>query len=113
MSPPIIDQESEDAIKASGLPISIEAIDEIIGDEDTSESYYNGHYRKPEWPGGDSGVTIMLGYDLGYTEGTKLENDLKGKIPDEMLSWLHTAITLATRRLRFRLARSQHRPLRH
>lgn len=29
---------------------------------------YDRHYRHPEWPEGDSGITIAIGYDLGFEE---------------------------------------------
>lgn len=31
------------------------------------EAYYNRALKRPTWPGGASGVTIGVGYDLGYT----------------------------------------------
>lgn len=30
-------------------------------------AYYDARLRHPTWPGGESGVTIGIGYDLGYT----------------------------------------------
>jgi len=48
------------------LAVSQKSIDMIIGFEVTSPEYYERHYRHPTWPGGSSGVTIGIGYDLGY-----------------------------------------------
>lgn len=48
------------------LTVSKKSIDMIIGFEVTSKSVYEKKYRRPVWPGGDSGVTIGIGYDLGY-----------------------------------------------
>jgi hypothetical protein len=31
------------------------------------EAYYNAKLKHPTWPGGESGPTIGIGYDLGYT----------------------------------------------
>lgn len=31
-----------------------------------SRQYYDKHLSRPTWPGGASGVTIGIGYDLGY-----------------------------------------------
>ena len=60
------------------------AIDLIVESEVTSKAYYEKHYRKPEWPGGASGVTIAVGYDLGFANEAKLRNDWTGKIDDDI-----------------------------
>lgn len=85
MSDQILDDASIALIKSKNLPISLAAIEEIIFEEDSSESYYNKIYQHPEWPGGASGVTIGLGYDLGYTTHDKVINDFSGKISNDML----------------------------
>ena len=64
------------------------AIDLIVESEVTSKGYYEKHYRKPEWPGGASGVTIAVGYDLGFANEAKLRNDWTGKIDDDMIDAL-------------------------
>ena len=46
--------------------ISKKAIDFIIQHEAGGKVYYDKFLQKPTWPGGQSGVTIGLGYDLGY-----------------------------------------------
>lgn len=86
MADSVMDDASIAQVKAAGLPISLAAIEEIIREEDTSEFYYQAHYQRPEWPGGASGVTILLGYDLGYASHTKVAADLGGKIPSAMLT---------------------------
>ncbi len=45
---------------------SQEAIDFIIACEVTSEAVYRDRLAMPHWPGGASGITIGIGYDLGY-----------------------------------------------
>ena len=81
----ILDDASITLVKSKNLPISLTAIEEIIFDEDTSEWIYNKLYQHPEWPGGASGVTIALGYDLGYADKDKITRDFKNKISDDML----------------------------
>lgn len=46
--------------------ISKKAIELIIKHEVGGRSVYEKRYQKPIWAGGDSGVTIGLGYDVGY-----------------------------------------------
>jgi peptidoglycan hydrolase-like protein with peptidoglycan-binding domain len=41
--------------------------------EVSSREYYDAHASRPTWPGGASGVTIGVGYDLGQESG--LETD--------------------------------------
>ena len=48
------------------------AIDLIIGFEVTSQAAYTKLYSHPIWPGGASGVTIGIGYDLGYASPAEI-----------------------------------------
>lgn len=58
-----------------GLTISQKSLEMQIAHEIVSEQYYNRHLRRPYWPGGDSGVTIGIGYDLGYHSPEEIQND--------------------------------------
>lgn len=46
--------------------ISKRSIDFIIQQEVGGRTYYDKVLQKPSWPGGESGITIGIGYDLGY-----------------------------------------------
>ena len=39
------------------------------------EQYYNKHLQSPIWPGAASGVTIGVGYDLGYNSSATITSD--------------------------------------
>jgi len=41
------------------------------------ENYYNKELKHPSYPGGESGVTIGIGYDLGYNTPTQFATDWK------------------------------------
>ena len=41
------------------------------------ENYYNKFLKNPAWPGEQSGVTIGVGYDLGYVNKAEFTNDWK------------------------------------
>ena len=58
----------------TSLIISTLALDKIIEFEISSPSVYNSRYRNPIWPGGESGVTIGIGYDLGYNTLSDFKN---------------------------------------
>jgi Bacterial toxin homologue of phage lysozyme, C-term len=57
------------------MNISNKAIDFIIEQEIDSEASYNKQYIHPMYAGGDSGVTIGVGYDLGYNDKDTIAND--------------------------------------
>lgn len=76
----------------SATPISTVAFDLIVEFEVSSEQLYTKRYRGPVWPGGASGVTIGIGYDVGYATAATLAADFGGAIPDDMITVLRTAI---------------------
>ena len=55
--------------------ISKKAIDLIIQHEIGGRAVYEKKYQKPIWAGGDSGLTIGIGYDLGYVKDMDLFSD--------------------------------------
>jgi hypothetical protein len=57
--------------------ITQSALDLIINYEIGNKIYYNSYLKKPTYPGGASGVTIGIGYDLGYNTGEQFEKDWK------------------------------------
>jgi GH24 family phage-related lysozyme (muramidase) len=71
--------------------VSKRALDKIVEYEISSEEIYNKKYQKPIYPGGDSGATIGIGYDLGFNTKTQIDADWRGKISDADLDLLKTA----------------------
>ena len=74
--------------------ISQDAIDLIVEQEVSSRKAYEKIYCRPTWPGGKSGVTIGIGYDVGTSVKDKNElwEDWRGYIPDEMIRALEPCI---------------------
>lgn len=58
--------------------ISKKAIEMIIQHEVGGRAVYEKRYQKPIWAGGDSGLTIGLGYDVGYVKEAQLFSDWQG-----------------------------------
>ncbi len=54
------------------------------------EVYYNRFLRSPTWPGEASGVTIGVGYDLGYNTQTTIRNDWSAHLEGEVIDRLIT-----------------------
>lgn len=55
--------------------ISKRSIDLIIQHEIGGRAVYEKKYQKPIWAGGESGLTIGIGYDLGYNKEKDLFSD--------------------------------------
>ena len=62
-------------IPAGPLQISPESRDLIVEFETGGKSYYNARLQRPSWPGGASGVTVGIGYDIGYNTRTAVLSD--------------------------------------
>jgi len=61
----------------SQTAISQRASDLIVACEISNKTLYEARYQSPVWPGGESGITIGIGYDLGYVNPQQLESDWK------------------------------------
>lgn len=68
--------------------ISKKSFDLIIQFEVSGQKTYEKKYRKPTWPGGDSGVTMGVGYDLGYAKAADLATDWREFVPQSTIDGL-------------------------
>ena len=55
------------------------------------ENYYNKFLKNPAWPGEQSGVTIGVGYDLGYVNKAEFSEDWKD-LPKEIFDRLYKVV---------------------
>ncbi len=62
------------------LKVSQKGLDLIVKYEISSKNYYKKFLSHPVWPGGSSGITIGIGYDLGYNTAGRIIKDWQGKI---------------------------------
>ena len=70
-------------MRAEPLAISKEGYNLILKHEvGGGASYYSRYLARPCWPGGASGVTIGVGYDLGYNTRSQIAADWKALSPD-------------------------------
>ena len=72
------------------MNLSARGIEAIIRWETGGESYYDPN---PEWPGGESGITIGVGWDLGHTHAGETTRAWRGKINDAALALLVSVST--------------------
>lgn len=63
----------------------------IVGFEISSKTYYAQKLERPTWPGGASGVTIGIGYDLGYNTKAKITADWGNRLSPADLAALLTS----------------------
>ena len=52
------------------------------------EAYYNKFLRHPTWPKGESGITIGVGYDLGYNTAATIKNDWGPELSEDSIKRL-------------------------
>lgn len=91
--------------------ISQAAIDLIVAEEVSSKKTYEARYQHPEWPGGGSGITIGIGYDVGAGVKSKdqLHADWDGHIPADMVAALEPCIGVTGERAHALLQRVRSR----
>ncbi|TRC89698.1 hypothetical protein FJV80_07860 [Mesorhizobium sp. WSM4310] len=75
----------------SKTPIDPAAIDLIVYCEVTSKKTYTKKYTGIIWPGGLSGATCGIGYDVGYVNVDRLKADWNGYIADTDIDILSEA----------------------
>lgn len=69
--------------------IAKKAFDLIVKYETGGRQYYDKFLARPSWPGGASGVTLGMGYDLGYEKN--LARDWQAYLsPDELAALSRT-----------------------
>lgn len=81
-------------VKRSERKIAQEAVRMLVLFEVTDEKRYTSKYQNPVWPGGNSGMTMGIGYDLGYVRATWLNEDWGDELGPGLLSKLKPACGL-------------------
>lgn len=74
--------------------ISRKAAEMIIQFEIGSKNYYDRILQRPTWPKGKSGITVGVGYDLGYTTEKQFLLDWSGRINLNFLNALRPVVGL-------------------
>lgn len=76
------------------LLISQRSLDMLVNFEIGSIAYYESHLTHPCYPGSHSGITIGIGYDLGYHDATQVVMDWRDVISRDDLEKLLSAVGL-------------------
>jgi GH24 family phage-related lysozyme (muramidase) len=72
----VIDDATWECLRATPEPspdIPTRAVNFIAQVEVTNRQHYDAACARPTWPKGESGVTIGVGYDLGYQAGFEVD----------------------------------------
>jgi hypothetical protein len=69
------DQPQRTAAADFSLTVSRPGLELIVRHEISSAAYYRKFLSHPTWPGGASGITIGIGYDLGYNSELQIRRD--------------------------------------
>lgn len=72
----------------ASMIVSYSSLDTLIQAEVSSEKVYNLKYQSPVWAGGDSGVTIGIGYDCGYCSKQIFIKDWQNYLSEKAISAL-------------------------
>lgn len=73
---PVVHEEREEFVKKPNYLLSPEAYQLILDFEvGGGQAYYNKALKRPSYPGASSGVTIGIGYDLGYYTEAEIRED--------------------------------------
>ncbi|MDX1530252.1 MAG: hypothetical protein R3362_01870 [Rhodothermales bacterium] len=90
------------------LTVSKKGLDLIVAHEIGSEALYRRRFKNPLWPGGQSGVTIGIGYDLGFNSARQIEKDWSGHVADADLAALLTVAGLKGQKAKQAVSRVKH-----
>lgn len=81
--------------EGASLTVSTKGVDLLVAFEVSSEAAYAKKYQCPVWPGGESGVTIGIGYDLAHQDPATIRRDWAGLLPDADIERLASVSGLA------------------
>lgn len=98
--PPVVE-----TVTAGPLNISKAAKTLILYYEVGGASYYTSKLQNPTVPPGYSGITIGIGYDLGYNSKKQIKADWTGKLPKAQINRLVSVSGLKQSRARAALSR--------
>ena len=73
---PVIPQSADTSTQLSNKAYKLILDYEVGG----GSAYYNKSLKRPCYPGGESGVTIGIGYDLGYNTALQFAEDWQGSL---------------------------------
>lgn len=68
--------------------VSQSGLEQLMRFEISTPQNYHRNLDHPIWPGGGSGITIGVGYDLGFNSPQQLQRDWSGRLTDHHVKLL-------------------------
>jgi hypothetical protein len=93
-----LDQKLPELPKGAVMIISRKSAEMILEFEIGSRARYLSLYQHPIWPQGESGITIGIGYDLGYTAQAKFKKDWEPLLSPSVFNKLKNVVGLKAAR---------------
>jgi GH24 family phage-related lysozyme (muramidase) len=87
-----LDKTLPEIPNGASMIVSKRALDIIINSEISSKASYQIKYKFPVWPELESGITIGIGYDLGYVTSTQFQKDWGGFLSDSVFNSLNSVV---------------------
>ena len=78
-------------IKIAKSAIDLMVMEEVGAEYPGDTRYYNKFLIHPTWPKGESGVTVGIGYDLGYQSAHQIKKDWIGLVNGNYLTQMMSA----------------------
>jgi GH24 family phage-related lysozyme (muramidase) len=79
----LFDKQQREAVSEHfSLTASKKGLKQMVKHEISSAAYYKKFLSHPVWPGGRSGITIGIGYDLGYNNEKQIRKDWSRELPE-------------------------------
>lgn len=76
----------------ASMAVSLKTLDALVAFEISSKEAYTKNYQKPTWPGGASGVTIGIGFDVGYCTKQQFTKTWKDILPADAFNAMLTVL---------------------
>jgi len=90
------------------LTLSKKGFYQLVQHEISSPAYYKKRLQKPIWPGGASGVTVGIGYDLGYHRDYHIRRDWSPFVSDSDLQKLISVAGKKSKDAKAQLSKLKH-----
>ncbi|HLP64785.1 hypothetical protein [Flavobacterium sp.] len=87
-----LDKQLPEIPNGASMIVSKRALDIIINSEISSKASYLAKYKFPIWPELESGITIGIGYDLGYVTSTQFQKDWSGLLSTSTFNSLNAVV---------------------
>lgn len=88
----LLDERLPDLTPGASMIVSKKSLELVLESEISSKSHYNSKLKFPTWSYGESGITIGIGYDLGYVSKQEFLRDWEKYLGIDSINKLKTVV---------------------